>query len=533
MTEISKLNDNSSSNSKLNTSNLFSIQSNTLNNVNNNPKSTRQINAMLLNSKLDKLFVTKNATTNTNNNNENSSQDLVQSKIKNNISNRQNQQQSSNQKLEKQISILSDDNSKFSRDLDIEDLDTKEDDASEAKKENMSFSKKKVPNTSHNISQVNLEGKTPESVSSSSSIKELGSNEINRKNDTKINFTKPDQIITLNKPSLKNMSILNKASSSIDDDKTNLVLVAPLASNNKTHNEFENEEGEKKLPSTSNAEANNYNNDINNNESNQSIDLSMFTLLEKTSKKFCLRPATIGLSIRCQIYRQKGLYPKYRFYLENLDGNLLLLMTARKKKKTKTPCYVINTLTYDLDNVERYIETPIAKLKSNLLGTYFRLYDFGIKPQNNLSSSLSHQKRSRSTHSSFLSLNNNSSTNSNANETTTNNINNNNNNTSNNNANSMNNLNASLNIKSFKLNKQDSELSSDNYDINTLEFDRDVCRKEYLSVFYEFNMLGFKVRTRLFGILPSITQLSNIVVVVVEVVDDMLVTPGGVQEKVP
>ena len=33
-----------------------------------------------------------------------------------------------------------------------------------------------------------------------------------------------------------------------------------------------------------------------------------------------------------------------------------------------------------MDNVQKYIETPIAKLKSNLLGTYFTLYDFGLKP---------------------------------------------------------------------------------------------------------------------------------------------------------
>jgi hypothetical protein len=41
-----------------------------------------------------------------------------------------------------------------------------------------------------------------------------------------------------------------------------------------------------------------------------SLDLSMFDLLDKTSKKFVLKPATLGLNIRCQIYRQKGMYPK-------------------------------------------------------------------------------------------------------------------------------------------------------------------------------------------------------------------------------
>jgi hypothetical protein len=66
--------------------------------------------------------------------------------------------------------------------------------------------------------------------------------------------------------------------------------------------------------------------------------------------------------------------------LENLDGNLLLLMSARKKKKSKTACYLINFINFDLNNLEKYKEVPIAKLKSNLLGTNFSLYDFGIRP---------------------------------------------------------------------------------------------------------------------------------------------------------
>ncbi|CAF0715606.1 unnamed protein product [Brachionus calyciflorus] len=117
---------------------------------------------------------------------------------------------------------------------------------------------------------------------------------------------------------------------------------------------------------------------------NDKIDLSIFDLLDKTSKKFILQPATIGLNLKCQIFRQKGIYPEYKFYIENLDGNLLLLMTARKKKKTKTPCYLINYISFDLDDLEKYIETPLAKLKSNLLGTQFKMYDFGIKPLNDI-----------------------------------------------------------------------------------------------------------------------------------------------------
>jgi len=115
-------------------------------------------------------------------------------------------------------------------------------------------------------------------------------------------------------------------------------------------------------------------------DSEEAIDLSIFELLDKNSKKFILKPATMGLTLKCQIFRQKGIYPQYKFYLENLEGQLLLIMTARKKKRTKTTCYVINYISYDESDVEKYIETPIAKLKSNLIGTQFTLYDFGIKP---------------------------------------------------------------------------------------------------------------------------------------------------------
>ncbi len=66
----------------------------------------------------------------------------------------------------------------------------------------------------------------------------------------------------------------------------------------------------------------------------------------------------------------KGIYPEYKFYLENLSDNLLLVMTARKRKKSKTTCYIINYISYDQTDVEKFIETPFAKLKSNLIGMY-------------------------------------------------------------------------------------------------------------------------------------------------------------------
>ena len=157
--------------------------------------------------------------------------------------------------------------------------------------------------------------------------------------------------------------------------------------NNSTKNDF-NLSMIAPLDDSANSSSNN-DNDVekNNHESSPSspvtkpINLDIFKLLDKNSKKFILKPSNLGLTIKSQIFRQKGLYPQYRYYIENLDGNLLLIMTARKKKKSKTHCYVINSISFDLNNIYKYIETPIAKLKSNLLGTQFVLYDFGLKPK--------------------------------------------------------------------------------------------------------------------------------------------------------
>jgi hypothetical protein len=322
-------------------------------------------------------------------------------------------------------------------------------------------------------------------------------NEYNGGSGSKLGTAGGDRIPTLCKANSYN-------NSSLDEGQSN-ILVAPLElqtptrhlSVNSNNNQNQNHSGggnsrsKAEFDDEPTGSASDERQAASDEMGNPNLDLTMFDLLDKTSKKFVLKPATLGLNIRCQIYRQKGLYPKYRFYMENLDGNLLLLMTARKKKKTKVPCYVISTLTYDLDNLEKYIETPIAKLKSNLLGTYFRLYDFGVKPLPVVASSLNTsngtgKKQSRS--SSFSRNNFTGSTNNlTASHTFMPNQ-------------SSNNNNSTANIASMSLSKQDSDLS-DNCDesrLNWTGMDKDVCRKEYLSLFYELNMLGFKVNLPFF-----------------------------------
>jgi hypothetical protein len=233
-----------------------------------------------------------------------------------------------------------------------------------------------------------------------------------------------------------------------DEIDTNDMMIAPMSDNSSENDEEENEE-----------EA-----DV--------VDFSMFNLLEKTSKKFCMNPATMGLTIRCQIFRQKGMYPYYKMYLENLDGNLMLILTARKKKRTKTTVYQINYISFNtVNDVQQYIETPIAKLKSNLLGTNFCLYDFGSKPvsvrkiqtkigKENPASTVGDETEENKQNDERDDTNNDED----------------NTNTNNDNSESINPSTASTNYTESFLN-----------DENSIEK-----RKEYLSVCYQFNLLGIK-----------------------------------------
>ena len=267
---------------------------------------------------------------------------------------------------------------------------------------------------------------------------------------------------------------------SIDNDKNTSMMVAPLPNN---HEEFNYESGdhsviEIKTEIESETEIEK--------ESEDSIDLSIFELLDKNSKKFILKPATMGLTLKCQIFRHKGIYSQYKFYLENLEGQLLLIMTARKRKKTKTTCYIINYISYDETNVEKYIETPIAKLKSNLmgkfnykhnkyffnvliyyflLGTQFTLYDFGIKPSN----SSSHHPNSNNIHRSSTSSNNEQ--------------------------------------KAHSSGASDTQCDEE----ATLQYDSDLkyLRKEYLSITYDFNIFGYKGPRQMSIIIPGMDNHFN------------------------
>ncbi|XP_071782890.1 tubby protein [Centroberyx gerrardi] len=100
-------------------------------------------------------------------------------------------------------------------------------------------------------------------------------------------------------------------------------------------------------------------------------------------EKFALRPAPRDVTIQCRVTRdrrgvEKGLYPTYYLHMEKEDGKRVFLMAGRKRKKCKTSNYLIST---DPTDLSRDTNSYIGKLRSNVLGTKFTVYDGGENPE--------------------------------------------------------------------------------------------------------------------------------------------------------
>uniref|UniRef100_A0A7M4FI00 TUB like protein 2 n=1 Tax=Crocodylus porosus TaxID=8502 RepID=A0A7M4FI00_CROPO len=98
--------------------------------------------------------------------------------------------------------------------------------------------------------------------------------------------------------------------------------------------------------------------------------------------EFVLHPAPQGLTVRCRITRDRkgidrGVFPFYYLHLEREDGKKLFLMAGRKRKKSKTSNYLISLDPIDLS---RNGDSFIGKVRSNVLGTRFTVFDNGINP---------------------------------------------------------------------------------------------------------------------------------------------------------
>ncbi|XP_061671007.1 tubby protein homolog isoform X2 [Syngnathoides biaculeatus] len=105
-------------------------------------------------------------------------------------------------------------------------------------------------------------------------------------------------------------------------------------------------------------------------------------------EEFSLRPAPQGVRVKCRITRDKkgmdrGMYPTYYLHLEREDGKKVFLLAGRKRKKSKTSNYLISI---DPTDLSRGGESFIGKLRSNLMGTKFTVYDSGLNPMKTTSS---------------------------------------------------------------------------------------------------------------------------------------------------
>ncbi|NXW35004.1 TULP3 protein, partial [Phaetusa simplex] len=97
---------------------------------------------------------------------------------------------------------------------------------------------------------------------------------------------------------------------------------------------------------------------------------------------FALRPAPRGITVKCRITRDKkgmdrSLFPTYYMHLERDDNRKTFLLAGRKRKKSKTSNYLISV---DPTDLSREGESFIGKLRSNLMGTKFTVYDHGVSP---------------------------------------------------------------------------------------------------------------------------------------------------------
>ncbi|XP_018615860.1 tubby-related protein 1 isoform X2 [Scleropages formosus] len=97
-------------------------------------------------------------------------------------------------------------------------------------------------------------------------------------------------------------------------------------------------------------------------------------------EEFVLQPAPPGITVKCRVTRDKrgmdrGLYPTYYLHLDN--EKKVFLLAGRKRKKSTTSNYLISI---DATDLSRGGENYVGKLRSNLMGTKFTVFDNGLNP---------------------------------------------------------------------------------------------------------------------------------------------------------
>ncbi|XP_062272178.1 tubby-related protein 1-like [Scomber scombrus] len=98
-------------------------------------------------------------------------------------------------------------------------------------------------------------------------------------------------------------------------------------------------------------------------------------------EKFVMDPAPQGVTVKCRVTRDqrgmdKSLYPLYYLHLDNDKKTFLL--AGRKRKKSATSNYLISI---DATDLSRGGENFVGKLRSNLMGTKFTVFDNALNPE--------------------------------------------------------------------------------------------------------------------------------------------------------
>jgi hypothetical protein len=87
---------------------------------------------------------------------------------------------------------------------------------------------------------------------------------------------------------------------------------------------------------------------------------------------FVHQPAPRTKTLECRLVRQRSgvekLYPSYQLFLESPGKPQVLILTARKRKKTANASYVISL------GHSKAKDQIVAKLKSNFIGTEFTMF---------------------------------------------------------------------------------------------------------------------------------------------------------------
>ncbi|KFB35613.1 Protein king tubby [Anopheles sinensis] len=98
-------------------------------------------------------------------------------------------------------------------------------------------------------------------------------------------------------------------------------------------------------------------------------------------EQWVTQPAAQGVLYKCRITRDRkgmdrGLFPIYYLHLERDYGKKVFCLAGRKRKKSKTSNYIISC---DPTDLSRQADGFVGKLRSNVFGTTFFVYDSGVK----------------------------------------------------------------------------------------------------------------------------------------------------------